>query len=70
MSIGQKKLFECSSSNASSISQMHFSYDPYAYSQNFDQGSLMWSDPDTISRSFSARFAVPARIFEKTELVL
>lgn len=59
----KKKIFDCSSSACSR--RMHFSYDPYTYSQNFDQGS-MWSDPDNMSRSFSARFAVSSRIFEKT----
>ncbi|XP_050232931.1 uncharacterized protein LOC126681432 [Mercurialis annua] len=59
----KKRLFDCSSSSAD---RMHFSYDAYNYSQNFDQGSSMWSDPDNVSRSFSARFAVPARIFEKS----
>ncbi|EEF46501.1 uncharacterized protein LOC8274533 [Ricinus communis] len=62
----KKKLFDCSSSS----DRMHFSYDPYTYAQNFDQGSSMWSDPDSMSRSFSARFAVPARIFDKSELVV
>ncbi|OAY52938.1 hypothetical protein MANES_04G123700v8 [Manihot esculenta] len=56
----KKKIFDCSSAS----NRMHFSYDPYTYSQNFDQG-LMWSDPENMSRSFSARFAVPSRIFEK-----
>lgn len=39
-------------------------YDPYSYSQNFDQGSS-WDEPDNLSRSFSARFADPSRIFGK-----
>ncbi|KAJ4951479.1 hypothetical protein NE237_028311 [Protea cynaroides] len=39
-------------------------YNSYTYSQNFDQGSA-WTEPDNLSRSFSARFAVPCRIFEK-----
>ncbi|KDP37209.1 hypothetical protein JCGZ_06265 [Jatropha curcas] len=65
----KKKFLDCSSlSSTSTISRMHFSYDPCGYAQNFDQGS-MWCDPDNMSRSFSARFAVPSRIFEKTELV-
>ncbi|KAB1226713.1 hypothetical protein CJ030_MR1G008438 [Morella rubra] len=41
------------------------SYDPYTYSQNFDQGSI-WDDPDNLYRSFSARFAVPSRVFQKS----
>ncbi|KAK1436849.1 hypothetical protein QVD17_02633 [Tagetes erecta] len=41
-----------------------FSYDPCEYEQNFDQG-LMWNDYDDLSRSFSARFAVPSTVFHK-----
>uniref|UniRef100_A0A2P2NFS2 Uncharacterized protein n=1 Tax=Rhizophora mucronata TaxID=61149 RepID=A0A2P2NFS2_RHIMU len=63
----KKKLFHCFSVTATT-SRVHFSYDPYDYSQNFDQES-MWCDPDNISRSFSARFAVSSRIFNKSELV-
>ena len=55
----KKKIFDCSSSN-----RVVVSYDPYTYAQNFDQG-LMTADPDDHSRSFSARFAVPSRVFEK-----
>ncbi|KAK6914903.1 hypothetical protein RJ641_020020 [Dillenia turbinata] len=43
----RKRLFECS------VQVEHVPYDPYTYSQNFDQGSL-WTDPDFLSRSFSA----------------
>ncbi|KAK6268018.1 hypothetical protein QUC31_012178 [Theobroma cacao] len=56
----KKKIFDCSSST-----RVHVSYDPYTYAQNFDQG-LMSADPDDLSRSFSARFAVPSRVFEKS----
>ncbi|KAJ7011761.1 hypothetical protein NC653_001998 [Populus alba x Populus x berolinensis] len=35
---------------------------------NFDHG-LVLSNPDDSSRSFSARFAVPSRIFERGEMV-
>ncbi|KAI3463343.1 hypothetical protein Pfo_020006 [Paulownia fortunei] len=58
----KKRMFQCSNS-------MRFTYDPYSYSQNFDQG-LMWADPDDLSRSFSARFAVPSRIFEKNTFMV
>uniref|UniRef100_A0A5B7BEM1 Uncharacterized protein n=1 Tax=Davidia involucrata TaxID=16924 RepID=A0A5B7BEM1_DAVIN len=37
-------------------------YDADTYLQNFDQG-LMWDEPDSLSRSFSVRFADPSRIF-------
>lgn len=44
---------------------IQISYDPYTYSQNFDHGSA-WDEPaDNLSRSFSARFADPSRIFGK-----
>ncbi|KAK9281323.1 hypothetical protein L1049_004222 [Liquidambar formosana] len=59
----EKKKFFGSHSNL-----VHVPYDPYTYSQNFDQGST-WADPDDLSRSFSARFAVPSRIFEKNGLM-
>ncbi|KZV56093.1 hypothetical protein F511_06110 [Dorcoceras hygrometricum] len=58
----KKKMLQCSNS-------MRFTYDPDSYSQNFDDGSI-WTDPDDLSRSFSARFAVPSRIFEKNGLVV
>ncbi|KAK6912091.1 hypothetical protein RJ641_024184 [Dillenia turbinata] len=51
----RKRLFECSAR------VVHVPYDPYTYSQNFDQGSL-WTDPDFLSRSFSARFAAPSSL--------
>ncbi|KAJ6715225.1 hypothetical protein OIU85_026704 [Salix viminalis] len=55
----KRKIFDGSSS-----SQVYLTYDPYTYSQNFDHGLVM-SSPDDSSRSFSARFAVPSRIFEE-----
>ncbi|GFP88883.1 hypothetical protein PHJA_001032000 [Phtheirospermum japonicum] len=58
----KKSIFHCSKS-------MRFTYDEYSYSQNFDQG-LVWADPDDLSRSFSARFAVPSRIFENHRLMV
>ncbi|TYJ33946.1 hypothetical protein E1A91_A05G136300v1 [Gossypium mustelinum] len=36
--------------------------------KNFDQG-LIPADPDEFSRSFSARFAVPSRVFDKTGFI-
>jgi len=59
----KRKIFDCSSS-----AQANITYDPYTYSQNFDHGLIM-SNPDDSSRSFSARFSVPSRIFEKGGLV-
>ncbi|KAF9612839.1 hypothetical protein IFM89_004249 [Coptis chinensis] len=39
-------------------------YDPYTYSQNFDQG-IAWTEPDNLPRSFSARYADPSRLFQR-----
>ncbi|KAL0310250.1 UNVERIFIED_CONTAM: hypothetical protein Scaly_2945300 [Sesamum calycinum] len=62
----KKRMFrrQCCVSNS-----MRFTYDPHSYSQNFDQGSI-WADPDDLSRSFSARFAVPSTIFDKNRLMV
>ncbi|KAE8687642.1 Golgin subfamily A member 4 [Hibiscus syriacus] len=45
----------------SSGAALQVSYDPNAYSQNFDRGSAS-AEPDNLSRSFSARFADPSRL--------
>ncbi|KAM0956789.1 hypothetical protein TB2_024608 [Malus domestica] len=55
------QLFDCSTSTQ----VVHVPYDPYTYSKNFDQGSAAWADPDVLSRSFSARFAVPSQVFHQ-----
>ncbi|KAJ1282271.1 hypothetical protein BS78_03G039100 [Paspalum vaginatum] len=39
-------------------------YDAYSYAQNFDDGAA-WVEPDNLSRSFSARFAVPSRVLQR-----
>ncbi|KAL6848054.1 hypothetical protein ACP4OV_022182 [Aristida adscensionis] len=39
-------------------------YDEYSYAQNFDDGEA-WVEPDNLSRSFSARFAVPSRVLQR-----
>ncbi|GAB4837370.1 hypothetical protein Ancab_002247 [Ancistrocladus abbreviatus] len=44
------------------------SYDPDAYSRNFDEGCGL-SEPEYLSRSFSARFADPSRIDRKNGLM-
>ncbi|KAL5072657.1 hypothetical protein RYX36_011641 [Vicia faba] len=46
-----------------SSSSVTFLYDPSSYLQNFDDGYS--TDPDNVSRSFSARFSAPSKIFEK-----
>lgn len=59
-------MFPCSNSN----SAVKLNYDPYSYSQNFDDQSTIWADADDISRTFSARFAVSARFFEKNHALI
>ncbi|KAJ1429079.1 hypothetical protein SESBI_08431 [Sesbania bispinosa] len=46
---------------------VHVQYDPDSYLQNFDDGYS--TDPDNVSRSFSARFAAPSKVFEKSEVM-
>ncbi|KAG6425953.1 hypothetical protein SASPL_110164 [Salvia splendens] len=58
----KKRIFHCSNST-------RFTYDPHSYSKNFDQGPL-WDDPNDLSRSFSARFAVPSRIFDNPGIMV
>ncbi|KAG8388329.1 hypothetical protein BUALT_Bualt02G0114400 [Buddleja alternifolia] len=58
----KKRMFQCSNT-------VRFTYDTCSYEQNFDQG-LMFADADDLSRSFSARFAVPSRMFEKNRLIV
>ncbi|KAF5482047.1 hypothetical protein F2P56_002646 [Juglans regia] len=48
---------------------VHMPYDPYTYSQNFDQGSSWDDEPDTLSRSFSVRFSDPSSIFRRERVV-
>ncbi|XP_027357397.1 uncharacterized protein LOC113866798 [Abrus precatorius] len=60
----KKKLFEYSAS------PLQVPYDPYTYSQNFDQGTSKF-EPDNLSRSFSVRFADPStsRIIVKKRVI-
>ncbi|KAG5009349.1 hypothetical protein AAZX31_07G083300 [Glycine max] len=60
----KKKLFESASS------PLQVPYDPYTYSQNFDQGTAK-DEPDNFSRSFSVRFADPStsRVLMKKRVV-
>ncbi|KAK7271288.1 hypothetical protein RJT34_27067 [Clitoria ternatea] len=64
----KKKLFEAASSSSSSPLQVP--YNPYTYSQNFDQGTAK-DEPDNLSRSFSVRFADPStsRVLVKKRVV-
>lgn len=45
-------------------------YDPYTYSQNFDQGPRWDDEPENLSRSFSLRFSDPSRIFLRRDGVV
>ncbi|KAH0467170.1 hypothetical protein IEQ34_004408 [Dendrobium chrysotoxum] len=45
---------------------VHVAYDPFSYAQNFDEGSA-WVELENLSRSFSARFAVPSRRPQKVK---
>ncbi|GAB2293550.1 hypothetical protein Dimus_027757 [Dionaea muscipula] len=57
----KKRVFGWSPSTRSSQNKIWapgYPYDPHTYSQNFDEGYGTWADPDNLSRSFSARFAV------------
>ncbi|KAK7402304.1 hypothetical protein VNO78_14465 [Psophocarpus tetragonolobus] len=58
----KRRLFSSSSPTA------HARYDPNSYSHNFDDGHS--TDPDNLSRSFSARFAVPSKSFYKSAMVI
>jgi hypothetical protein len=40
-------------------------YDAYSYAQNFDDGAAWVEEPENLSRSFSARFAVPSRVLQR-----
>ncbi|MED6174018.1 hypothetical protein PIB30_064968 [Stylosanthes scabra] len=52
--------------NKKKSSSSHVQYDPNSYLQNFDDGYYCSSsDPDIFSRSFSARFAMPSKFFDK-----
>ncbi|XP_020097002.1 uncharacterized protein LOC109716097 [Ananas comosus] len=42
----------------------HVPYDASTYAQNFDEGAA-WGEPENLSRSFSARFAVPSRVLRR-----
>ncbi|KAG2379816.1 hypothetical protein LR48_Vigan406s015700 [Vigna angularis] len=44
----------------------HVQYDPTSYLHNFDDGYS--TDPDNVSRSFSARFAAPSKILAKIQM--
>uniref|UniRef100_A0A0D9UXK5 Uncharacterized protein n=1 Tax=Leersia perrieri TaxID=77586 RepID=A0A0D9UXK5_9ORYZ len=49
---------------SSSSAAARVPYDAYSYAQNFDDGAA-WVEPENLSRSFSARFAVPSRVLQR-----
>ncbi|GAB4842170.1 hypothetical protein Ancab_012128 [Ancistrocladus abbreviatus] len=61
----KKRVFGCPSVTAPATQA---SYNPYTYSQNFDQDST-WAEPENLSRSFSARFAASSMVFSRGELM-
>ncbi|CAK9164509.1 unnamed protein product [Ilex paraguariensis] len=54
--------------SSSSVPMPRASYDPNTYLQNFNEGSI-FTEPDYLSRSFSARYADPSWRFLKDEEV-
>uniref|UniRef100_A0A0D9Y468 Uncharacterized protein n=1 Tax=Oryza glumipatula TaxID=40148 RepID=A0A0D9Y468_9ORYZ len=51
-------------SSSSAAAAARVPYDAYSYAQNFDDGAA-WVEPENLSRSFSARFAVPSRVLQR-----
>ncbi|MED6120059.1 hypothetical protein PIB30_017508 [Stylosanthes scabra] len=63
----KKRFFNNNNNKKKKNSSSHVQYDPNSYLQNFDDGYYCSysSDPDIFSRSFSARFAMPSKYFDK-----
>ncbi|KAJ8773596.1 hypothetical protein K2173_005842 [Erythroxylum novogranatense] len=61
----KKKIFTAPTTTTTNF---HASYEPDDYFQNFDPGTG-WTEPDNLPRSFSARFADPSRILQKSATV-
>ncbi|CAL1373505.1 unnamed protein product [Linum trigynum] len=51
--------------STATVATLHSAYEPEEYSMNFDQGTG-WAEPDNLPRSFSARFADPSRILQRS----
>lgn len=60
----KKRILLCSTGCVPAPPPPREPYDAYSYAQNFDDGEA-WVEPDDHSRSFSARFAVPSRAFQR-----
>uniref|UniRef100_A0A0E0MS96 Uncharacterized protein n=1 Tax=Oryza rufipogon TaxID=4529 RepID=A0A0E0MS96_ORYRU len=54
----------CVPASSSAAAAARVPYDAYSYAQNFDDGAA-WVEPENLSRSFSARFAVPSRVLQR-----
>ncbi|XP_040375917.1 uncharacterized protein LOC102714599 [Oryza brachyantha] len=54
----------CVPASAAAAAAARVPYDAYSYAQNFDDGAA-WVEPENLSRSFSARFAVPSRVLQR-----
>ena len=68
----EKQRILSSNNNNSFNNRIHGSvvatYDPEAYSRNFDEG-LECKEPEYLTRSFSARFADPSRMVHKNRFL-
>ncbi|GJN32216.1 hypothetical protein PR202_gb20705 [Eleusine coracana subsp. coracana] len=61
----KKRILLCSTGCVPAAAPPHREpYDAYSYAQNFDDGAA-WVEPENLSRSFSARFAVPSRVLQR-----
>lgn len=66
----KKRILLCSTGcvpvgGSSSSAAAREPYDAYSYAQNFDDGAAWVEEPENLSRSFSARFAVPSRVLQR-----
>jgi hypothetical protein len=61
----KKRILLCSTGCVPAPHRDREPYDAYSYAQNFDDGEAWVEEPDNLSRSFSARFAVPSRVFQR-----
>jgi hypothetical protein len=60
----KKRILLCSTGCVPAAALHREPYDAYSYAQNFDEGTA-WVEPENLSRSFSARFAVPSRVLQR-----
>ncbi|KAF0916088.1 hypothetical protein E2562_000697 [Oryza meyeriana var. granulata] len=60
----KKRILLCATGCVPASAAARVPYDAYSYAQNFDDGAA-WVEPENLSRSFSARFAVPSRVLQR-----